>query len=261
MAGFLYFVPNCQCPGRPVEALKSAGLGYVVEDGDSWEARPVQNGPAGNTPGVVIGRSPDKVGYYPDQQSWRAIPKTEAMLGWQTNALPTPEELARPTLLIGQDIKLGDGRHWRAPIVFEAPQIGENDKFRLMLPRRLDLNADGEYVRTGVAAGREAAYAAAEWWLNDVMLRERAAGELPLFDVGEALAAAETLLATNYRIGRVEIVTLGLLDEEYMQRVLEVAIDSAAFWTYLRKKSESAGSSTNAGPADSTPDTAQRSQT
>jgi hypothetical protein len=247
MPGFLYYLPNCDKPSR--KALDASGVGYAFPS-DKWSHSGCLRGPDGGR-GLVLA-APDavpteRVRYTEADQTWRQIPGSSAWLGWFTDEPPGPIDLRREKLLEGYPCPMADGREWIVPLAREAAESDGRVDRRQALPRRLELNADGEFSAGDVLPD----YCE----LNEIAARFLDASERS--EAGafsfEAVAAAVRVLAHNYRIDRAEAVALGLFTfgGDEAARVLLFCTDFPGWWK-LQKKTAAAITDSSAGPADST---------
>ncbi len=80
---FLYYLPQ-QTDRLTLDDLAAAGLRYAFESA-AFGRRQCRTGPAGNSPGVIaaVGDA-NQIGYFPDKQTWRKVPGTQAWVGMYT---------------------------------------------------------------------------------------------------------------------------------------------------------------------------------
>ncbi len=230
MAGFLYFVPDYQCPtGGPDEAtLKRLGLEHLLGGRFSFNQIALGRGP-GNTSGTTLvlddvapGGSAPVCGYYPEKQTWR--PFKWFWLGFETASPPRPADLVRQEPLPGHPVTLGDGQLWRVPA----------ERF---LPNRLELDEDGHVQRVPLPQFAALKQQTRLLW-DDYLQVISAAGTpadgppaekkaLRLTDAEQFRLAAH-YLGVNYRLAVPECNLLGLLSEACLVRVLEAILDVPA---------------------------------
>jgi len=255
MAGFVYYLPDKKT-NITADAIRAAGLGYAFEeklDGTlRMTVRQVSRGPSGEHAGVVVGDpfriAPGRIGFYPAEQEWRQLPQSTAWVGYYRDDPPRPDQLWRKEVLPGHAVELGDGQKWEVPIVRGITEVDGAITPYTPLPRRVDLNEEGAFVPgdvlpcyEGILRGVLTHY--------DRLVQAYAKQESKVFCDDQV--AAE-LLTTNYCIGRVEIVVLGLFtwNSHHIMDVLNAAIDLPGF-EELQKKVEAGGSSIDVGlPAD-----------
>lgn len=82
-----------------------------------------------------------KVGYFPDRQTWHECDGGKYWIGIDNDNPPTPEDLQRPTSVLGYPTELADGNKWHIPVARSFPS-------GTTLPESLDLGPDGEVVST-----------------------------------------------------------------------------------------------------------------
>jgi len=257
MAGLLYFLPGAD-RGIKIEQVRKLGLGYAFED--RCTARGVSGGPGGAA-GVVIaddGRvPPERIGYYPGRQRWRPIPKSEVQVGMYTDQPPGPEGLARSEQLPGHLVKLGDGGKWRIPVAL-APMTEDGQvEPTIALPTLTDIDTAGEWILGGIAPNYEHLWLAACKWWNAKRGAEVDDGAAK-FDGAALLDTALAALASNYRVGKIEVALLGLFDMAVAVRVCDALIDWPAVVEFLGKKEVAGGSSIADGRPAEPADTGQR---
>jgi len=92
------------------EKLKSLNLSRLV----GATHRGCAIGPGGS-PATLISLDSENVKYKPDSQSWTKSLDGNYWIGYWSDNLPTPTELAKDVMLRGIDIELGDGNNWHIP--------------------------------------------------------------------------------------------------------------------------------------------------
>lgn len=277
----VYYIPQTERPS--VADLEAWGIGHAFEAPGRMTSCPVTRGPDGGAGLVLTDPRAQRVGYYPDEQTWRRVPlgspepsavnrepeqtsgsrpKAQgsrtgcAWVGYWNAGRPTPDELAREPRLYGEERVLADGQRWCVPVVIGAPEDVAASIGVLRLPRKLELNDAGEFVAGEVEPQYRPLLEAAGWWYDEswAAAQRMAAGEPPDEiegpEVQRMLAAAVTVLAGNYRVGKAEVVLLGLLDTQVAQDVLGTAIDIRTYVEKLRKKAAGGGPASSAGRAD-----------
>lgn len=267
---FLYFVPGRNTLGR--HELAALGLAYLLEPGANFSTRGVPGGGPGGQSGVVFASvPPEETGHVKIDlagQVWRQIPGSEAWVGHYTDRLPTPEQLARHEQVAGEGLELSDGNIWQVPVArsWTRNDAGE-DRWRVRLPRKLELNADGVWANGNVLPRLQPLWEVAQAWIG-----ARTGRKESRFAGSGDIEAAILALQTNYKVGPVEVSLLGILREDLILRILDCLIDWSGWEEYLKKNgtpaerstspnstaSDSpttlpAGSISSAGPADSTP--------
>jgi hypothetical protein len=273
MAGLLYYLPGLDRSIK-VEQAREAGLGYA------FERQITANTYHGKGPfpeqGVTFADSAtvQKVGCYPDQQTWRQAPGQQFWIGYYNDQRPGPADLARTRQLDGHLVRLADGNDWLIPVARGWNDADdESAGWYYAVPRLTDLDAEGNWAPGDVVpAYRRLWDLATGWWDT----RERAAeaaeeGEerttvdFAIDTFGGANDAAAFALGTNYRLSKFEIAALGLFDTQSAQAILDCVVDGPTFSRWLQKKrtedpapnSEPVGSPTGDGSSDVTPVTGQ----
>ena len=262
---FLYFIPG---GSNAIDRAKlcEAGLGYVFGGRcDSFRHVETTRGPEGTGQGVLVSLpGENRLGLFPDRQKWQKVPGSQAFVGMYSDAdPPAPRQLLQDDPLAGHEVALGDGRRWCVPIAL-AP--AENDGQIVAyspLPRKMGLDAAGKFTPGDIELKYEGLWAAVAAYQNSMAEGAIAAGEDAerfSFELDDEWAV--DVLQANYRLGRAEIVLLGLLTWQgpFVQKILDAASDAPAF-ELLKKKLDSAGSSSNAGPPACTPATDRPSPT
>jgi len=264
MAGLLYYLPK-RGRGIKIEDVAAAGLAYAF--GKRMTPAEVAHGPDGGG-GVVFaddaGVSAAQIGYYPDEQTWRKVPGTEAYVGMYKDEPTTPDDLAREQVLPGDFVELG-GRLWQVPIVRGLAEEEDRLVYFNRLPKQATLDDDGNWVRSGAVGKYEHLWPiACRWWdaIHDVAIEAEEASEgdekkeRVFVEFAELYDSATEILTTNYRLGRAEVDLLNLLDDQAAAEILNVAVDLKTKRVFLEKKLAAlAGSSSADGPAGAPPDT------
>lgn len=281
MAGFLYYLSGVHSPPSP-DGLAKLGLAYALGAGVACVN--VNGGPDGNA-GLVVAdtrRLGNKAcGYYPGEQSWRLIPPafldvpqtdTAVWLGYYNLDKPTPEDLLRPDAMRGETHVLGDGCSWIIPVIrrLAVNPIDEQDiAFIPSVPLVYDVDDHGHWTPSRIAPAFENVYAMALRWCAVKAAVEFGEGDAFLtFAVSddELFEWSCAVLGVNYALGRMESGTLGMMTSHVPRKVLDAAVDWAAWDAWFKKKrsieisgSESqapAGSDSSDGCRDATPTTA-----
>lgn len=255
MAGFLYFRSG---DTRPLNraGVVALGLGYML-DGGGLETRPTSNGGPGGKSGLVFAdakRHADKtLGYYPDQQTWRKLPRVEGRpelwLGYWNDAKPGPVDLQRKRMLPGVPLTLGDDQEWSIPRLTE---LDDDRQGECLLPAPLDYDDDGNLI-AGKPVGENAELWDAVHPVALGMCFEDADTRATAEDIQRAAFA---LMKRNYAVDMPELIVLGTLQEEIALSLIIVA-SCRMRWLVdainSSKKNESRqladGSNTSAGEA------------
>lgn len=255
MSGFLYYIPK---PGtfQPAD-LTAAGLAYAFEGRPA--TRTCSHGPDGGQGVILAQPGPDdsQVGYYPDRQTWRRIPSSSAWVGLYPDSRPGPADVLRRQTLDGHLVRLADGNQWLVPIARGIAEEGDGIAWYPALPQRMDLDDEGKWQANGPLPKYEELWKLALiWWDAFRGVEVTDEGATVEFPGGNLFDAAVIALGANYRLGRVEVAMLGLLDSQSPARVLNALIDWPTLEAALQKKMDQppAISSGDGGPADSTSD-------
>lgn len=237
----LYFLEGIQNKSEiTVDELRRRGLGDAFADcirrpKDLQELLSSTNvfpntGPGGN-PGALIcalpadGTVPTGVGLYPDDQEWKQV--GEYWMGHDGKT--TPDALRRKTPLIsGNEVELGDGNEWIAPVV-RMPMDGLHN-----LPASFGVNCDGDMIQSILPDYVEAWEMAGdllEWYFGkrEMTLREQ-------FDY------AVRCLSLNYRVGPHECTELNLLTSENLLFILGAAFDKERIDECVAEKNQDTAS-------------------
>lgn len=216
---FLYYLPGATVGTTDRDVLRRAGLEPVFRDAlatqPAFQERVIlhqvhANGPGEIRSGVIAcfdGEHVKRVGYYPDEQTW-----INCGLYWLGHAaLPIPpEQLARPTVVPGYEVVLGDGNVWQAATIRRGG-VAPN------LPRSFGMDQAGQFAMQVMPA-----YAWA--WELGQQIFDKVFGS-PQLAWSEAFRLCVESLSINYRIGMREAAILGLLNTENFQRVFDAAVD------------------------------------
>ena len=253
---FLYYLPDRLTIS--LEELRAVGLGYAF-DAPGWTFGKAPKGPDGKE-GMLVGYCGGNerlLGYKPpDEQTWRGVPGTPAMVGMYTADPPSPKSLVRPSALPGRSLELGDGREWLVPVVRTWRGDEESAAWVLELPTAAGLDDEGNWTASEVVAKYAHLYKAAVRWyeLKQALIAELARAQADdddadgdegpddettlraEMDVPELFDLALQMLAANYRLGKVEAVMLGLLSTDTAQAILDEAIDWGTVTEFVRKK-------------------------
>ena len=245
MSGFLYYLPGKDRDIKLPE-IGAAGLGYAFES--SPTPCRVERGPGGGGSGVVLadGDAVSKVGFYPEEQTWRRVPDTTAWVGYFNDDKPGPEDLQRAQVLDGYFVMLGDGNRWIVPVAREPADGDTEITWSSRLPKLLELDDDGQYTAGDVLPKFRGLVDAATAWFEAVEATEDG-GEVGMSFPMQVVTALD-ILKSNYRIGPAEAVALGLFtyDGPEVLRILNVATDLGGYLE-IKKKQASATSATDAG--------------
>jgi len=250
MPGFLYYLPG-EARKLTREELDEVGLTYA------FDRNPTSNGcragPGGKS-GMVLASGDTKVGYYPDQQTWKRIPgnKADAWVGIYADSPPGPDDLARDKQLDGHLVELSDGHKWLIP---KARQWIEEDgelRWQHTLPQRLARNEQGHWVPCGPVDKYARLAEIVNLW-----------GPSQELSYDDAISCGLDILRANYTgLGFDEVELLSLFDTDCLRVILGALMDQPTWEDRLKKKQAdlaltSDGANTSDGETDSTPDTDQ----
>lgn len=204
MSAFLYFFPDAPKPVvKAADIPAECNLSGILDGAKLAYALGRTNGPEGSSGYLVAVRPADesraaKCGYYPDEQRWAKVRgadgKVTHWIGYEKANPPGPADLARPRMVEGYPVTLADGRQWVIPSV-HVPYT--------TLPKICRADEDGNLVKSVPDEYEEICSLGAKFFdcIRDV------SG----FDFNEFVEFCWRLLAINYRIGRREMLELGLL--------------------------------------------------
>ena len=122
---FQVFLPNAI--GQNPQLLDAVGLADLAEGATFM---PVKAGPNGGPGMIVFWRRPGAhaSGYIPDRQEWipavpsGGLPAARYWVGFWSDSLPLPSDLARARLFSGTAVELGDGNSWVLPVAAMLPR-------------------------------------------------------------------------------------------------------------------------------------------
>ena len=228
MSSFYYWIPNGK-PSIALPELLQLGLGYALEGGHT--ARGCDSGPDKQRGAVVCqGANKDgRLGYFPEKQTWKQIPGKDVWCGYYTEAMPTPEELARDEPIPGVWIELDGGGKWQAPIARKRFEDDGELFWSYNVPRRLTLDEGGEWVPGEVKPRYQRLWADAERTEQAV---------IDGAEVDDLDAIAIRALQINYRVSAIELDLLGIYDESLRVRLVHTLIDLDTWLAWVKKKTK-----------------------
>lgn len=243
MAAFYYWIPMDRAPTNTSAVLRiltEAGLHYAFDE--RVTTRTSERGPDGMRGVVVVaGDNADgKLGWWPEEQTWKRIPRSEIWCGMFKEDVPTPDSLIRDDTISGEWLTLDDGRRWLIPCARRFKEHGEDIYPLENLPKRLTLNDDGEWVPGGIKSRYRKLWdltcGYADAWSK--ALQDKAEGGTGVLQIPDEtlLHTAVEAVKTNYRVGAIELDMLGVFDQEVMWKVLAVLIDEKTFHAWAKKK-------------------------
>ena len=237
MSEFYYWLSEAR--SAPLDALRSAGLGYAVEQ--QRTARSCDSGPDGK-PGIVVchgGNQNGRLGYYPERQQWRRVPGRELWCGYYTESRPTPETLARKSQITGEWLTLDDGHQWLIPKARRWVELDEELLWDYNLPRRMSLTDDGQWTPGDVKPQYERLWTMAQAYEQAVQDAFAAASDDTAevrFVFQEINELAVGALQVNYRVSAVELDLLGIYDNEVRDAIIRVLLDTDTRDAWIKKK-------------------------
>lgn len=236
MAGFTYFFPGRQGAGVSPNFLAENQLGYLR----TGATRKTTRGPGGEG-GLLVAGPGDQTVEFTENQIWRPIPQSTAWVGFDPQAAPTPEALAKREQLQGHEAVLGDGQRWLIPVARGWMEQESELRWYVALPQKSSLNTDGEWTRGEVVRRYRELWGHTErWW--GVLSSVNGSATLVEFDHEEQ--ACVCALQTNYYLGPTEVDLLELLDDETRGRILNALVDMPNYLQIVKKKKASQQKST-----------------
>jgi len=225
---FLYFVPGLAAPVTSdngfAELLDRLDLRDVLS-GTVAEWRLCERGPNQDRGQVFVAREPGAegsvdIGYYPDRQRWIKCADGAYWLGYWLGSLPAPDALQRKCSLDTMPRELGDGNTWMIPIA----RYWQGD---VALPETFGITDDGTPAQT-VDARYGAFYEAATKHYDEVA-RAIEADKAPAPNPDHVFDLLCLALGHTYRVGKIEILALGLLNTGNLADVSNAVIGLAAW--------------------------------
>lgn len=190
-----------------------------------------------------------RVGYFPDQQTWRKLPtvegRAELWVGYWNEAKPGPEDLARDKFVRGINCDLADGRKWHIPVV--RVYDGAQERWISELPSAWIDDGQG-----GLSRGTEPTAKHIHLWeltapLADAMFVV-AAGEQGEWPDDRAVGrAVVALLQTNYVVGASELDFLELVGTEEAFAIVCTATRYDVLSDWMDQKKRNCDQSTESG--------------
>jgi len=209
----IYYLPGVHAVGDA--EIAAAGLEGVLP---SRSTRGCSKGPDGG-PGVIVAAQP--AGYYPDRQRWKQAPPAVGAWWVGVEGEVAPAELMREEALPGARLELSDGHEWMVPCA----------RFRggtSHLPGIFRVAADGRPYVDPLSKWDQLCEDALR--IDEVISAldpesSVDAGEVTFVELWEIAVRA---LATNYRVGPVELDLLSVLSNDDVVRVGLALIDETA---------------------------------
>lgn len=242
MSGLLYFIPGAT-PAVTIGAILGHGLGYAFSSPGDFTPCGCSSGPGEAGGGVVIAdsRHTERIGFYPDEQIWQAIPNSAAWVGMYPDDRPAPADLQRAAFLDGHFVRLEDGHEWLIPV---ARGVGEIDGELVpydKLPHAVGVDGDGNWSRNGAISKYERLWKIAlRWWDElqrglDGQVIEAGKDVGIDMDFNDVADGAVEALTTNYRLHKAEVALLGLLSDRVMYEVLHAVVDMPTIQAFAKK--------------------------
>jgi hypothetical protein len=241
VAGFLYHLPSVT-RSIPHSSFAEYGIGHAFDKTKRPTVVDVTNGPGGSG-GIVLADERHieavKIGYYPDKQTWRQVPRSEAWVGFYADDRPIPKDCARDQMLNGHPVRLGDDNLWIVPVARRFSDENGELCQRVALPVGNDLNASGEWVMNGILPRYQRLWDIAVAWFDAFHLGLEESSEV--LALSWVLDSASEVLASNYRIGRAECAALGLMNGQSSMAILDAVADVPTLKLLSEKKTASDG--------------------
>lgn len=235
----LYYIPDTVA-SKASDPVAAAGLDYAF--GPSRATRECHRGPDGWR-GLLMGQPGAEVKYDPDEQTWTRMPGGVAWFGFASAAPPGPDDLARPDMLPGHPVVLGDGHAWTVPVARAlAVEGGIPSGYYCALPSTFRLNDAGTWEVGDVVAKHRRLWETACRCADALLGAEQAEGGGGVaFALDDEIDAAVVALAANYRLSRAECAALGLITSENLGAIVGALLDLPTLEAALKKKQGAAG--------------------
>ena len=247
VAGLLYYIPTATRAIKVAE-LAELGLGYAFDS--RLVPREVQRGPDGDR-GVVVADcdrlKEHLLGFWPEKQRWLKIPGCpgNAWVGRHLDQPIEPADLVRDQVLPGHWVTLADGRDWLCPVARGAIDSDGELGWCQNLPAAVGFDAEGNWTRQGVVAKYAPLWDVAMRWWDAFAAASPDEDDQPdgeaektrvTFEFADVNDAALLALATNYRVGKAEVVLLALFDDRATVEILKALIDWPTISAWLKKR-------------------------
>lgn len=235
---FYYWIPQANSTNK--EKLQQLGLAYAFDG--KWTIRGADPGPDAQRGIVVVaGDNADgRLGYYPERQTWRQIPKSECWCGYYTENRPTPDQLARQDQIPGVWLELDDGNKWQVPVARRMVEVDDWLYPVCALPTRLTLSAEGIWQPGEIKPRYERLWQLAtqyETAFSDAMANQEPDDKgMVTVKFEEPDELAVLTMQTNYRVSAVELDLLGIYDYLARRRIIDVLLDRATWDKWVKKK-------------------------
>eukprot|EP00913_Durusdinium_trenchii_P028458 g26686.t1 len=202
--------------GTTVSDASNAHVRFSFGDGLSEEYLPIPNGPDG-LGGLLVGWRPgdpsQKLGFFPDEQTWIVSDDQKYFIGFWNADPPTPTQLQRGELHDGYFVKLQDGHEWVVPAAALLPKD-------VLL---VGFSGKSQTAETRVKAEHFDFWEESKQWVRDFLILEGTAPETLKFNPLWAPYVYRAL-CLNYRLTPEVPNHLRLLDEANVMQCLRATI-------------------------------------
>ncbi|MDM4015859.1 hypothetical protein [Roseiconus lacunae] len=256
---FLYFIPTPQTTRCDHAMLAEYMLDSVI---DTPVTCPVASGPDGDKGIVIVDNSLSAVPvpYQPQTQSWRKSLDTDAWIGYLGSTPPRCASLARENMLPGKPLKLSTGETIVIPIARRHIIADEQIYRTVALPRAMGRNPETKaWEPRSVVATYASLWNLLAGYLEaqeQAVRNSDSADTSVWFDYAPIHDLIVAAIGANYRIAHDEIEQLGIYDQSLQGPIIDILTDESTRQAWLKKKLRdltSAGATSSAGPAPSTP--------
>lgn len=242
----LYFIPDAKAMSAGL--LAEHGLDRLLIPSSHRETL---RGPGGQA-GLIVGDNtlpPDRLRYDEQKQTWSPRFGLTSLVGTHSDHPITPEKLARPQQLPGEEITLLDGRRWRVPLL----RKWEDDEqlcFRTELPRVVQQSPETGRFILGEVVPQYRSLWQRSLAIGQYMMEQLQHSKSAELDDDEIHQFACDLLAVNYRVDASVLSHLRLLTPELLGAILRSALDWDTLRAHLKNRLSrltSGGTNTESG--------------
>lgn len=232
MPGPLFYVPGGLQGGNRLELLVKVGLGFLAKESVSWTDIAAAGPDGGQGLVYTINSndqelridSPTNIEGCDWQPAWideaNGLPAGRYWLGRVRGKPVPPASLARSRQFPGENLTLADGNEWLIPIARR-------------LPMNHGLDAQGRFSRVPKPEHCDY-FEQAERMLAEVFTAVES--DQDRVSIQDANSFAVKAIAKNYLVNRDVVAWLGLLDDECLGRITQIAIDLKNIIQYVREK-------------------------